>query len=100
VLAGKPGFTRVDMLGDRVQVGGASVPGDRAYEIHVTLLQDADGDGKPHTALTTLERPATDWEANFDSKGFAKGPCMVIGHEIQFDPQFSTHTWVQYMDIK
>lgn len=99
MLPGKPGFTRVDLIDGTVKVSGASVEGDRAYEIHVTILQDANG-GKPHSAVMTLEGPPTDWEADFDSKGFDKGRCVVIGHEVQHEPQFSTHTWVQYMDIK
>jgi hypothetical protein len=99
VLPGKPGFTRVDLLDGFVQVGGKSVPDEPPYQIHVTILQKVDGQ-EPRAAVTTLEQPAIDWEASFPSKGFGKGGCVLIGHEVQLEPNFSTFTWVQYMEIK
>ena len=99
MLPGKPGFTRVDLLDGTVQVGGASVENEPAYQIHVTILQDVKGKAEPHAAVTTIERPPTDWAADFPSEGFAKGPCLLVGHEVQLKPHFSAFTWVQYMDI-
>jgi hypothetical protein len=98
VLPGKPGFTRVDLLDGTVQVGGESVPNEPAYQIHVTVVQKVQGK-EPHTAATTLERPATDWAADLPSDGFAKGGCVLVGLEVQLEPHFSTFTWVQYMEI-
>jgi hypothetical protein len=98
VLPGKPGFTRVDLLDGTVQIGGESVPNEPPYQIHVTILQNVQG-REPHAAVTTLERPATDWAADFPSDGFAKGGCVLVGQEVQLEPHFSTFTWVQYMEI-
>jgi hypothetical protein len=100
VLPGKPSFTRVDMVGGTVQVAGKSDADETPHLVHVTLLQDVDGQEEPHSAETTLELPASDWEANFKSDGFRRGPVVVIGHEISVKPHFSAHTWVEYMDIK
>jgi hypothetical protein len=99
-LPGKPSFSRVDMLNGTVQVGGKSDEHEPPYQIHVTLLQDVPGKEDPHAAVDTLERPASVWEANFPSDGFILGPCVLVGHEIAFKPNFSAHTWVQYMDIE
>jgi hypothetical protein len=100
VLPGKPGFTRVDLINGTVQVGGESVEDEPPYQIHVTILQHLKGHEKPHAAVATLERPSNDWSADFPSEGFAKGACIVVGHEVQLEPHFSAFTWVQYMDIK
>jgi hypothetical protein len=98
-LPGKPGFTRVDLLNGTVQVGGKSVPEEPPYQIHVTILQKADG--QERAAVTTLgPDPPIDWQADFPSEGFGKGGCVLIGHEVQLKPNFSTFTWVQYMEIK
>jgi hypothetical protein len=100
VVPGKPGFTRVDLLNGTVHVIGASVPGDTPYEIHVTILQNVAGQEEPRTAGTKLDLPTSDWQATFPSDGFTKGGCVAVGHEIQLKPHFSTHTWVQYIEIK
>ncbi len=100
MLPGKPGFTRVDLLDGTVQVGGESVPEEPPYQIHVTILQHVTGQEEPHAAVATLERPPTDWAANFPSEGFGKGGCVLVGHEVQLEPHFSAFTWVQYMDIE
>ena len=100
MLPGKPSFTRADLLGATVQVGGESEEGDTLYQIHVTLLQDADGQEEPCSAQDELDNPARVWAANFPSDGFTKGPCVVVGHEIQLVPHFSAHTWVEYMVIE
>ena len=101
-MPGKPGFTRVLLMGGTLKVCGGSVEDEHPYQIHVTILQKLDGQGEPRVAVTTLKSPTTDWEADFDAEkmGFTKGDCVVVGHEVQLDPQFSTHTWVQYMEIK
>jgi hypothetical protein len=99
-LGGKPSFTEVHLLGDTVQVGGKSDDAELPVQVHVTLLQDADGDAVPHTAETTLMTPTGDWDANFSSQGFSKGPAVVIGVEVAVKPHFSTHTWVEYVTIE
>ena len=92
-MPGKPSFTRVDMLDGIVQVGGQSDE-EPPFQVHVTLLQE------PHAAGGTLESPPKVWQADLPSDGFQKGPCVVVGHEIAFTPNFSAHTWIQYMKIK
>jgi hypothetical protein len=100
VLGGKPSFTDVHLLGDTVQVGGKSDDAETPHQVHVTLLQEVDGQKEPHAVETTLALPASDWEANFPSDGFKKGSAVVIGHEISLEPHFSAHTWVEYVIIQ
>ena len=92
-MPGKPSFTRVDMFDGTVQVGGKSEE-EPPFQVHVTLLQE------PQAAAATLESPPKVWQADFPSDGFQKGPCVVVGHEIAFKPNFSAHTWIQHMKIK
>jgi hypothetical protein len=99
-LGGKPSFTEVHLLGDTVQVGGKSDDAELPDQVHVTLLQNVEGEVVPHAVDMTLESPPSDWDANFSSKGFKRGPAIVIGHEISLKPHFSAHTWVEYVDIQ
>jgi len=101
-VAGKPGFTQITLMNGAVQVVGES-PKDQPlpHSVHVTLVQESErGDGPSGFAEGPVDSPAHDWHATFPSEGFRKGPALVVGWEISFQPQFFVTTWQQVKNIE
>ena len=101
-MPGKPGFTHITLMNGSVQVVGES-PKDLPlpHSVHVTLVQESErGDGPSGFAEGPVDSPAHDWHATFPSEGFRKGPALVVGWEISFQPQLFVTTWQQVKNIE
>lgn len=97
-MPGKPGFTDVQILGDKVHVGGTSdADVSDVVDIRVTLVQ-----GK-RIAAAPVVQIATDWTAELpvsDPAGdFKAGEAVAFGVETRSENQL-TMTWTETVTIR
>jgi hypothetical protein len=97
-MPGKPGFTDVQIVGDKVRVGGTSdADVSDVVDIRVTLVQ-----GK-RIAAGPVTQIATDWKAELpvrDPAGdFQKGEAVAFGVETRSENLF-TMTWTETVTIR